>query len=664
MIVQIVLVIVTAVQVNSQQLCPSVCQCESEQATCTDLFSGVADTTQHRFHAALRELRVYGTTNLELGEDRFLRWNITSLAYLDLSHNNIVKIWQRAFYSLAYLENLYLYGNSITTLHYQTFYYNTHLVWLSLAKNSITDINPSIFQKNIRLRHLDVSENKIKSINPDIFNYNIELEWLDFGSNVITHINPTTLRNASKLRDLNISGNEITAIVPETFSANVELQSLNLNDNNISDIHPSTFRNNRKLRGLHISGNKLASIKPATFDHNWDLLQLNLERNCITDINPSTFQRNSKLTHLDISRNKITSVNPYTFIHNKELTFLYLGSNVISEMTNLSLRGLEKLQNLDLSNNNIEELKPVVLHSFSASKNRQSHQVSKLKHLNLAENKIRSFNFELYFPSSRNSDTSTPTFQLVSLNVSSNHLTTLDLTSAKWLHHTTVRTDLSGNPWNCDCSVLLDVWRELQHKMTLNCASPELLRGHTWDVIGTLCLDRITFLDPPDSNKQNVSSDATTNITTDAGHALNTAVLFSLDNDNPNLMTTIVNRSSAREVKDAEDFRESENQKTNISRISHSFSDSYNQTTQTLLSNDSNGSFSQMTTISTVTGVLSGCILIAGGMVLVVLVKTLRDGSNAPQYSKVYAPGSSYQQVRNTSFTEDYATDHIYETVQ
>jgi hypothetical protein len=160
MIVQIVIVIVTAVQLNSQELCPSVCKCDSEQATCTDLFSDVTDMTQHRFHSAVSVLLVNGTTNLELEEDRFLRWNITSLTSLDLSQNNITKIWQRAFYSLAYVENLHLYGNSITTLHYQTFYNNTHLVWLSLAKNSITDIHPSTYQNNIRLRHVDVSENK------------------------------------------------------------------------------------------------------------------------------------------------------------------------------------------------------------------------------------------------------------------------------------------------------------------------------------------------------------------------------------------------------------------------------------------------------------------------------------------------------------------------
>jgi hypothetical protein len=61
MIVQIVIVIVTAVQVNSQELCPSVCKCDGEQAACTNLFSDVTDMTQHRFHSALKELRVYGT---------------------------------------------------------------------------------------------------------------------------------------------------------------------------------------------------------------------------------------------------------------------------------------------------------------------------------------------------------------------------------------------------------------------------------------------------------------------------------------------------------------------------------------------------------------------------------------------------------------------------
>ena len=391
MIVQIVLVIVTAVQVNSQEMCPSVCQCHRENATCKNVFSDVTNMTQHTFHSGLRRLLVTGGTNLDLEEDLFLRWNITSLTSLDLARNYISKIWQRAFYSLVDLRNLNLSGNNITTLHSQTFYNNTRLVRLSLAKNSITDLHPSTFLRNVRLHQ--------------IYMY----------------------------------GNKITLLHPYLFKNIVELETVNLAENRIIAIHPSTFLNNSALR------------------------------------------------YLDISRNQITFIHPDTFIHNKELNFLHLDGNNITEISNTLFRGLEQLEDLDFSNNKIEELNPLVFYNIFTSTNRQNHQVSKLKRLNLAHNMIRSFNFELYFPMSNNFDISNPKFQLEYLNVSSNRLTTLDVTSMKWLYHTTTVTNLTANPWNCDCSVLHEVWRGLKHKLTLHCASPRELQGKTWDVIEVFC---------------------------------------------------------------------------------------------------------------------------------------------------------------------------------
>ncbi len=210
--------------------------------------------------------------------------------------------------------------------------------------------------------------------------------------------------------------------------------------------------------------------------------------NSITDVHPSTFRNNIQLIHLDISRNKITLINPDTFIHNKDLINLYLQWNNITEISNSTFRGFKELEELDLSNNNIEELNPLVFHNTLTSTNQQNHQVSKLKRLKFAQNLIRSFNFELYFPSSSNSDISNPTLQLHYLNLSSNHLTTLDAASVKWLNHTTAVTDLTANPWNCDCSVLLEVWRELKHKLTLHCATPRRLQGKSWDVLEEFCL--------------------------------------------------------------------------------------------------------------------------------------------------------------------------------
>jgi len=75
-----------------------------------------------------------------------------------------------------------------------------------------------------------------------------------------------------------------------------------------------------------------------------------------------------------------------------------------------------------------------------------------------------------------------------------------------------------------------------------------------------------------------------------------------------------------------------------------------------------------MTIILIVTGVLSGCILIAGGIILVVLVKKLRDNSNAPQNSKIYTPGTSNRQdstesLSDLSSSRYCANEHVYETV-
>ena len=245
-------------------------------------------------------------------------------------------------------------------------------------------------------------------------------------------------------------------------------------------------------------------VNPGTFDNNWELKWINLERNIISDVHPSAFRNNSRLRHLDISRNKITSLNPDTFIHNRELTSLYLQGNNITKISNSTFRGLEHLVQLDFSNNKMEELNPLVFHNTLSSTSRQNNQVSKLKSLNLAQNIIRCFNFELYFPMNRNSDSSNPTFKLQYLNLSSNRLTTLDVASTEWLNQTTTLIDLTANPWNCDCSVLLEVWRELKHKLTLHCASPRELQRKSWDVMEVFC----SLLAPGTKCKFNKSSEA------------------------------------------------------------------------------------------------------------------------------------------------------------
>jgi hypothetical protein len=463
-----------------------------------------------------------------------------------------------------------------------------------------------------------MSENNINFINKDTFIYNEQLKTIRLQGNSITDIHPNTFRKNKRLTILDMSRNKITTIYPETFIYNGDLLSIDLGRNSITHIGALTFRNNSRLRRLDISGNSIAHINQTGLFAVMNITHLDMSRNRIRYLDNSVFRKQGQLVTIILSGNMLQSLGPDLFTDCTNLRSLYLSGNNVSEISTSTFRGLEQLEHLDLSNNNIQELNPLVFEPFSITTNRHNHQVSKLKNLNLSHNKIRFFNFELYFPSSTNSGSSGPTYELVSLNVSSNCLDSLDAASVRWVKHTAADTDLSGNPWKCECSALGDAWRELGYKLTLNCASPEDRRGRTWDVIEEdLCLYRHSFA--------NFSSA-----------------------DNPNLKSSGMNHSSTAKPE-----------------VTNEFSDSDN---PTIFINDRNGTSSLMTTILIVIGVLSGCILVAGCIILAVILKKPRDSSNVPQNSTVYTPGTSHTQVPTESLTDlnskcDNATEHIYETV-
>jgi len=95
-----------------------------------------------------------------------------------------------------------------------------------------------------------------------------------------------------------------------------------------------------------------------------------------------------------------------------------------------------------------------------------------------------------------------------------------------WLKDTATVTDLSGNSWKCECTALGETWRELRHKLTLNCVSPEDRRGRTWDLIEEdLCPHIISFVEISSIDTLNISSDATLIVTTDTYSALETLII-------------------------------------------------------------------------------------------------------------------------------------------
>ena len=197
-----------------------------------------------------------------------------------------------------------------------------------------------------------------------------------------------------------------------------------------ADINSSRLANGSKLTYLDISGNRIRSL------------------------DNSAFKKLRQSETLILSGNMLQSLGPDLCTDCTNLRRLYLSGNNVSEIDIWSFHGLEQMEHLDLSNNNIQELNPLVFQNTLTSSRRQTPQVSKLKHLNLAQNKIRSFNFESYFPMSGNAETSTPTFQLEYLDISSNCLYFVDAELERSLNQTRTHIDLTGNPWERECSGL------------------------------------------------------------------------------------------------------------------------------------------------------------------------------------------------------------------
>ena len=311
-----------------------------------------------------------------------------------------------------------------------------------------------------------------------------------------TDVHISTFQNNIKIEHLDLSTNLLNVIYSNTFQYNINLNFSSSRNNNTSDIIETGILSGINPTYLDLSGNKIRYLDNSAFRKQGQLLALNLSENMLQCIGSDIFTDCSNLCTLSLSTNNISDISRSAFY------------------------GLEHLEHLDLSNNIAQVIKPVLFEFLSISTNRKYQQVSKLKHLNLAQNKIRSFNFKSYFPSSTNSGTSDTTYKLVSLYVSSNLLNSLEAASMRWLKHTAAVMDLSGNSWKSDRCALGEAWRELRHKLTLNCSSPEDRTGCTWDVIGDLCTDRIRSMEPTARDKLNMSSDVMTNITTDTGPAL------------------------------------------------------------------------------------------------------------------------------------------------
>ena len=289
--------------------------------------------------------------------DMSLLSGITSLRYLDLSHNKIEFI--SGLDNLTGLTELTLSNNQIKEI--RGLHALTALRRLDLAQNFIPEIKG--LETLVNLQHLHLYHNHITELKglSTLTNLQQLLLWqnqitalkgletltalqvLHLANNLITELKG--LETLVHLRDLDLSHNQIAALTGlETLTA---LRKLNLSSNQIPEI--KGLDTLTALRHLFLFSNRIQEIKGLSTLTALERLHLSI--NQIPEI--KGLETLTALDYLNLSSNRITELKGLAQLTN--LTELHIESNQITELKGLET--LNALQKLKFVLNQVTELK-------------------------------------------------------------------------------------------------------------------------------------------------------------------------------------------------------------------------------------------------------------------------------------------------------------------
>ena len=355
------------------------------------------------------------------------------------------------------------------------------LEYLNLSHNKLTSISEMLFEELSLLRVLDISHNRLTYIDDTPFQTLFDLQSLLVGYNDLTDLEITTgfenletlaiqsnrlqsmvtVGMLMKLKNLDVSDNEIAFVGPNTFSPGQSLKAVNLSHNSISVIDGNAFADSI-VEVLDISYNKLTSL------HNYRLQQaktIYAEANFVKNISVDALYRQNTLFELNIEQNQISWLPRYLFTPVYSLRVISLSNNPLgiylerTEESDAIFSGLRNLQKLDLANASVKQIPPTLFNNLNS-----------LKSLDISRNNILQLAPDVFHN----------TTNLTTLNVSHN--------SIKVPHHETLQRlhqlktlDISYNPFQCSCDIIPFYQWLIQTNVTvvgpLTCAEPPEWKG-------------------------------------------------------------------------------------------------------------------------------------------------------------------------------------------
>ena len=254
-------------------------------------------------------------------------WNLRNLKFLDISHNRLVRISNKAFYGMANLTTLNISYNQITTIDNGAFASIGRLQILSLSylSNMLGQLNSPFTNLN-ELTILDMSHTSV-ALSYELFKGLSNLRKLSMRGSGLTassfwdqHTEELPVLSAlSTLERLYIKGNKLNKLTPGTFQGLQSLRHLEMDNSEISSLNEDIFMNLTSLQSLSIDENHIAELTSRHLADLSSLVGVSIKSNEIKGLASDVFANNPHLSYLYISHNHLTTVKEGTFLPRQTL---------------------------------------------------------------------------------------------------------------------------------------------------------------------------------------------------------------------------------------------------------------------------------------------------------------------------------------------------------
>ncbi|KAM4041631.1 transforming growth factor beta activator LRRC33 isoform 1-T2 [Anomaloglossus baeobatrachus] len=285
--------------------------------------------------------------------------NLTSLEYLNLDHNVIMRLDRFSFEGLKNLKDLSIQWNYIYDIEIGTFDSLLNLKTLNLAFNLL----PCIVDFSLaQLQMLNLSYNHIEWFFSREVDVDFQLQKLDISHNQLLFF--PFLPKSHHLHTLLLSDNKMRFYSKhfDEYSSSADFLILKNNGSNITTVYlwgDYILSDLSALNVVDFSRNQFDYLPDYFLAAMSSMSYLKLNWNCLETFDLSSIQITSRLNFLDLSNNRLSRLSLEDSRSSlDQLSYFNLSQNELQELPGQIFSTMNSLSTLDLSHNPISLCSP------------------------------------------------------------------------------------------------------------------------------------------------------------------------------------------------------------------------------------------------------------------------------------------------------------------